>query len=186
MLLGAERREDGLERAPHGRREDGRIAGRLVVIGREPDRVEERVDLEFSLDDLVVRRISVGVRVEQNIARFTLDDAAQRMRDALVVPGQADVRPYGRAGVAQPLGRDIAGRHVRRSVAFGDDVPVDRLVVRGREERIEFGTQRRWKAGLGRAGRRVQGRSDQQHTERAPNDRANHQRRSRARVFGIP
>jgi hypothetical protein len=70
------------------------------------------------------------------------DHAAQRLRDVAVVSRQPDVGPDDRAGVAQPLGIDVAGRNVGRPVALRHDVARDRLVVRRQVDPVELGVER--------------------------------------------
>ena len=161
MLLDVHHVKHALERGAHGGREDRRVVRLPVIIGRKPDRVEQRIDLELFLDDLVIGGECVRIGIDQDVARLAFDHPAQRFRDRGVVAGKADVGPDDSARVAQPLRPNVAGRYVRRPVALRFDMPSDRLVVRGRVERIQFRAEQGWERCLGR-GRRSAGAQCQQ------------------------
>ena len=56
--------------------------------------------------------------------------------------GERDVRPHRLAGVAQPLGVDVAGRNIGRTVSLSERVPLDRLVVCRQVEDVELRVER--------------------------------------------
>ena len=109
MLLVTQHRERTQERPIHLRREDRGIVRLDPILVREPDRVQQRVDFELSLDDLIIARKRIRVRVDQHVARLARDDAAQRFANPLIVGGFADVRLHHGAGIAQPFGFNVTG-----------------------------------------------------------------------------
>jgi len=148
MLLDVQHVKHAFERLAHFGREDRRVFRLAVVVRRKPDRIEQRVDLKLFLDDLVVVGKGVRVRIDQDVAGLTFDDAAQRLGDVGIVARKADVRPDGSARIAEPLGSNVSGGDVGGAVELFFTC-VRSFVVRRCVERIEFRAEQGWERCLG-------------------------------------
>jgi hypothetical protein len=138
MLLVSQRLQDALERPVDLGREDRIVPGPAPVPVGEPDRIKQRIDLELALDDFIVGRERIRIRVDQNVASFAGDDAAQGFANPRVRRRLTDIRFHHGACVAQPFRFDVAGRDVGRPVALARRVAVERFVEGRKVDLLKF------------------------------------------------
>ena len=119
--------DDTGKRTMHRRREDSAVMKGVVVSPRQHDRIRQRVDLPLSLPDPVIAAKRVGVRIDRDIARIALDDAADERLEARPVACQTNVRQCLCRRISQPHGGDVARLDVRRPVGSREKVRRERV-----------------------------------------------------------
>ena len=140
ILLALHRRERRIQHLSEIVVEDARIAGRLPIAPRERHRIGQRVELELLLPHAIVERVRVRVRIDLHVLGHARDDAAQQRANVGIVLGEKQIRARLRAGVAQPLGRNVASFDVRRPVRRHDR-ELARVEQRGAEHILQLGVR---------------------------------------------
>ena len=141
LLLAFDHIQNERESAMYVRIKNRGVARNRPIILYELDGIAQRIEFVFALpqpgvlDRLVFLMTasvcclveSVGVGVDLEITRLTLNDTAQEPLQMRIVPGKPDIGTNLRRRIAQPHGRNIAGDDKGRAIVQQLDRRFERI-----------------------------------------------------------